>query len=125
MLWIHPFIEGNGRTARAICYYLLCARIGRLLPGKIIVPERIRDNRAPYIAALRKADQAWEDGNYDINDMAIYLAALLQANCATPLQKRQRERRHHRTGEPRRHIAAPSLWPDRRQRGLPGHPFWR
>ena len=26
MLWIHPFIEGNGRTARGICYYLLCVR---------------------------------------------------------------------------------------------------
>ena len=24
--WIHPFIEGNGRTARAVCYYLLCVR---------------------------------------------------------------------------------------------------
>src|SRR5579862_8563826 len=21
--WIHPFVEGNGRTARAVCYYLL------------------------------------------------------------------------------------------------------
>jgi Fic family protein len=78
MLWIHPFIEGNGRTARAICYYLLCARAGRLLPGKKIVPERIRDDRAPYIAALRKADEAWEGGNYEINDLARYLAKLLQ-----------------------------------------------
>jgi Fic family protein len=78
MLWIHPFIEGNGRTARAICYYILSARVGRVLPGKTIVPERIRDNRAPYIASLRKADEAWEAGNYDINDMAIYLAGLLQ-----------------------------------------------
>lgn len=77
MLWIHPFIEGNGRTARAICYYLLCVRIGRLLPGKKIVPERIREKRQPYIAALRTADAAWEDGNYDINAMAAYLGELL------------------------------------------------
>ena len=21
--WVHPFVEGNGRTARAACYYLL------------------------------------------------------------------------------------------------------
>jgi hypothetical protein len=47
-------------------------------PGKIIVPERIRDNRGPYIDALRKADYAWEAGNYDINDLATYLASLLQ-----------------------------------------------
>ena len=26
MNWIHPFIEGNGRTARAACYYLMCLR---------------------------------------------------------------------------------------------------
>lgn len=82
MLWIHPFIEGNGRTARAICYYLLCVRIGRLLPRKVIVPERIRNNRVPYIDALRIADMAWQEGNYDINPMAQYLAGLLQQQLA-------------------------------------------
>jgi len=39
--WIHPFIEGNGRTARALCYYLLCVRVGSVLSGKPILPERI------------------------------------------------------------------------------------
>jgi len=24
--WIHPFVEGNGRTARAACYYLICLK---------------------------------------------------------------------------------------------------
>ena len=32
--WIHPFVEGNGRTARAAGYYLMCMKQGRLLPGK-------------------------------------------------------------------------------------------
>ncbi|PZN97288.1 MAG: cell filamentation protein Fic [Hyphomicrobiales bacterium] len=77
--WIHPFIEGNGRTARAICYYLLCARTGILLPGRKIVPERIRDDRQPYYRALRSADQAWHNGNLDISEMEIYLADLLEA----------------------------------------------
>ena len=45
--WIHPFIEGNGRTAHAVCYYLLCVRSGTLLPGRKIVPERIRESRGP------------------------------------------------------------------------------
>jgi Fic family protein len=49
--WIHPFVEGNGRTARATCYYLLCVRSGTLLPGRRIVPERIRDDRPSYYAA--------------------------------------------------------------------------
>lgn len=77
--WIHPFIEGNGRTARATCYYLLCVRSGGLLPGRKIVPERIRDDRQPYYAALRAADHAWSQGNLDISEMEGYLARLLEA----------------------------------------------
>jgi Fic family protein len=77
--WVHPFIEGNGRTARAVCYYLLCARSGMLLPGNKIVPERIRENRAPYYTALQAADRAWNDGHYDLSVMEAYLAGLLQA----------------------------------------------
>ena len=75
--WIHPFVEGNGRTARAACYYLICMKAERLLPGRKIVPERIRENRAPYYAALRSADQAWEQGQYNIADLTQYLGRLL------------------------------------------------
>lgn len=45
--WIHPFIEGNGRTARAACYYILCVKSGGLPGGRITVPERIRHEREP------------------------------------------------------------------------------
>jgi Fic family protein len=75
--WVHPFIEGNGRTARATCYYLLCVREGRLLPGRKIVPERIRETRGPYVEALRAADRAWDEGHFNINQMESYLAGLL------------------------------------------------
>jgi Fic family protein len=75
--WVHPFIEGNGRTARAACYYLICLRNGGLLPGKKIVPERIRENRPPYYAALRAADQHWAAGHFDVDELADYLAQLL------------------------------------------------
>ena len=77
--WIHPFTEGNGRTARATCYYLLCARSGGLLPGRKIVPERVRDDRQPYYDALRAADQAWDAGHLDLSEMETYLARLLEA----------------------------------------------
>jgi len=77
--WIHPFIEGNGRTARAACYYLICVRFGGLLPGKKIVPERIRDDRARYYAALQEADQHWADGQFNVDALASYLADLLDA----------------------------------------------
>lgn len=79
LLWIHPFIEGNGRTARAACYYILSARSGALLPGKKIVPERIRENRPRYYAALHAADVAWDHGNLDCHELEAYLAELLLA----------------------------------------------
>lgn len=77
--WIHPFIEGNGRTARAACYYLICLRHGALLPGKKTVPERIREDRQPYYAALKEADQHWANGQFNVNALAEYLAGLLLA----------------------------------------------
>src|SRR5262249_19049562 len=77
--WIHPFIEGNGRTARAASYYLLCVRHGALLKGRRIVPERIKDDRDGYEEALAAADQAWDQGHLDFSKMEEYLAALLQA----------------------------------------------
>lgn len=80
--WIHPFVEGNGRTARAACYYLICMKHGRLLPGRKTVPERIRADRQPYYAALRAADAAWNEGQYDVSALAEYLARLLKAQLA-------------------------------------------
>lgn len=77
--WIHPFIEGNGRTARATSYFLLCVRTGGLLSGKRIVPERIRESRAEYEAALVAADRAWDDGHLDFGRMEEYIAGLPQA----------------------------------------------
>jgi Fic family protein len=79
MNWIHPFVEGNGRTARAACYYLICMKFNRILPGSKIVPERIRDNRQPYYEALRAADRAWDDGHFDVSQLAAYLSDLLKA----------------------------------------------
>jgi Fic family protein len=79
LCWIHPFVEGNGRTARTACYYLICLKQGRLLPGKKTVPERIRENRVPYYEALHAADVAWEAGQLDVSSLADYLGALLKA----------------------------------------------
>ncbi|MEX0852827.1 MAG: Fic family protein [Bauldia sp.] len=77
--WIHPFVEGNGRTARAACYYLLCVRSGTLLPGRKILPERIKENRDGYERALQAADDAWDNGDLDFTEMEGYLAPLVQA----------------------------------------------
>ena len=85
--WIHPFVEGNGRTARAACYYLLCMRQGKLLPGKKIVPERIKENRNPYVAGLRAGDAAWDKGDYDVSTLATYLEQLLKAQISDAAQE--------------------------------------
>jgi Fic family protein len=77
--WIHPFVEGNGRTARAACYYLICLKVGMLLPGKKIVPERIRENRTPYYEALKAADNRWDEGDFDVSQLSEYLGQLLAA----------------------------------------------
>lgn len=79
MNWIHPFVEGNGRTARAICYFLLCVRAGSLLPGKKILPERIRESRDRYVNALIAADRAWDCGHLDFSEIECYLAELVEA----------------------------------------------
>jgi Fic family protein len=78
MNWIHPFIEGNGRTARAACYYLISLKYGDLLPGRKTVPERIRENRLPYYAALQAADRAWDGGHFDVSELSAYLTQLVK-----------------------------------------------
>ena len=56
---IHPFRNGNGRTARAVCYFIICVKSGGLLPGTPTVPELLRreDIRPIYVEALKRADE--------------------------------------------------------------------
>lgn len=82
LCWIHPFEEGNGRTARAACYLVLCLKTGMWLPGKSPVHKQIRENRGPYIAALRAADAAHAGGQLDLSDLERYLGELLKAQLA-------------------------------------------
>jgi hypothetical protein len=49
------------------------------LTGRKIVPERIRENRQPYYEALWAADKAWDEGHYDVSQLAAYLSDLLKA----------------------------------------------
>lgn len=81
--WVHPFVEGNGRTARAACYLLLSVKYGDLIPGTTTVPELIRQDRTPYYKALQAADAAWAAGDFDVSELASYLQTLLSRQLST------------------------------------------
>ena len=78
VLWsinnIHPFVNGNGRTARATAYYVLCVKVGGPLPGRTILPELLRQEpvRTDYVEALRLADGG------DINPLATLVRKLVE-----------------------------------------------
>lgn len=75
--YIHPFINGNGRTARATAYYVLCVRFGGWLPGTHILPELITQNRAEYVSALQVADASLKSGTVDLKPLHDLLTRLL------------------------------------------------
>lgn len=75
--WIHPFGDGNGKTARAVMYAVLCAGFGRMLPGSPALPELIARNKFPYWDALQAADRACAGGEGDVTEMESVLSDLV------------------------------------------------
>lgn len=76
--WIHPFSDGNGRTARALSYLVLCVKLGILLPGTPTIPEQLLEQRADYYDALAKADEAYrEHSTVDVSSVQELLSAML------------------------------------------------
>ena len=73
--WIHPFINGNARTARAACYFVLCVKIGAWPNTPTILPELLRqpESRDDYVAALRGADASWRSGKLELDRMESLL----------------------------------------------------
>lgn len=77
--WIHPFVDGNGRTSRAASYLVMCIRLGYFVPGLNTIPDQIISNREPYYDALDAADEANRDGSIDLSKMEALLTDLLAA----------------------------------------------
>ncbi|HEX9210067.1 MAG TPA: Fic family protein [Bradyrhizobium sp.] len=75
--WIHPFADGNGRTARTVSYVVMSAKLDSLLPGAPTIPEQISANKAPYYAALEKADEHHKEGKIDVSELEDMLNAML------------------------------------------------
>lgn len=99
VLWrlnnIHPFINGNGRTARAASYFVLCVKAGGWIPGEPILPELIRLNRTEYVDALQHAHQTFAGGGLDLNPLHALISRLLDEQMAS-IQSATTSR----TGEP-------------------------
>jgi fido (protein-threonine AMPylation protein) len=81
---IHPFRDGNGRTARALMTLIL-RRAG--FDYEILVAQRLFDeNRVDYIAALRSADAG------DLTAWIVYLAQTIRAALIETQRLRQSSR---------------------------------
>jgi len=85
VLWrlnhIHPFVNGNGRTARVACYFVLCCKIGEWLGGETLLPELLRQNRDAYVAALKAVDASLP--NLDLTPLHGLLVGLLDQQMAS------------------------------------------
>jgi fido (protein-threonine AMPylation protein) len=81
VLWrvnnIHPFINGNGRTARAACYFVLCLAAGGWLGGEPILPELIKQNHDEYCAALQLSHDSFAAGTVNIDVLHAFVSRLL------------------------------------------------
>ncbi|MDO8432006.1 MAG: Fic family protein [Candidatus Binatus sp.] len=75
--WIHPFDDGNGRTARAASYAILCIQLGYELPGTKTIPEHIADDKDPYYKALEAADEAQKVNRIDVSQLETLLERIL------------------------------------------------
>lgn len=64
--WIHPFADGNGRTARIISYLVFCAHTRTELPGHPTIPEQIAREKPPYYRALEDSDRNFRSGKTDV-----------------------------------------------------------
>ena len=75
--WIHPFSDGNGRTARAVSYVVLSVKLDSLLPGSPTIPEQIAGNKKPYYDALEEADLIFKNQKVDVRTLEGLLEATL------------------------------------------------
>ena len=78
--WVHPFKNGNGRSARAFCYATMAMKMGYMPPGEKTVPELIKEdaNDDEYQLGLRVADAGFaKDTAPDLSSLEALLDRLL------------------------------------------------
>jgi Fic family protein len=88
MNWIHPFADGNGRTARAVSYLILCMKMRSRIPGGRTIPDLISENKKPYYDALEAADACWSEGKIvDLTQLEKLLGDLLADQLISALEQ--------------------------------------
>jgi Fic family protein len=86
--WIHPFADGNGRTARAVSYLVLCMKMGGRIPGLRTIPDLIADKKQPYYDALEAADEIWvKEQRIDLAQLEELLGKLLGVQLVSALEQ--------------------------------------
>jgi Fic family protein len=85
--WIHPFDDGNGRTARATSYLVLCTKLRNRLPGKPTIPDLIAERKGSYYKALEAADTAWAEGRVDLTGLEALLESHLAAQLVSAVEE--------------------------------------
>ncbi len=77
-LCIHPFQDGNGRTARLLCLLLLYHAGYKV--GKYISLERIiEQSKETYYETLERSSQGWHEQKHDIEPWLHYFYGVLIA----------------------------------------------
>lgn len=90
--WIHPFSDGNGRTARAVSYVILSVRLGERLPGTNTIPEQVSTDKQPYYRALEAADNVLKQKDrVDVSSLEKLLGTYLASQLYSVLQKAKGE----------------------------------
>ena len=84
LIQIHPFINGNGRTARAAGYLVLCLKLGGPLKGEVTLPELLRRNRSDYLGALQHARKTSAEGRLDLMPLQLLIARLVREQIGQP-----------------------------------------
>ncbi len=77
MNWIHPFADGNGRTARVVSYVVLSVKLNSILPGTPTIPDLIAADKTPYYKALEGADDSRRREIVAVADMEAMLEGML------------------------------------------------
>jgi Fic family protein len=78
LVWIHPFDDGNGRTARALAFLVISLKYKILLFGSKSFTSFLRDDFAQhYIAGIRHADRTFAEGEVDLLPLAELLGEIV------------------------------------------------